>query len=297
VFTFNDEVAARIASPLKIEAVIQAVPLLALLSKLPEDELNIEVAEDGLKVKGEGRQATILVEKKLLLPIEDIEQPGKWRKVPDELLEALKVVSSCCGSDDAHFVLTCVHVAGDRVEASDDYQVIYFPIETGVKKSFSLKKDSVAKLISAEVTEWSFTENWVHFKSLAGMTMSCRRYVEDYPDIAKHLDVKGQEAKFPKDIDGALDKAQIFSADDPTGNKVTVSLSPGRLRLEGKGPAGNYREQRKIEYSGASLSFCIEPKLLSEISRKSDKCTVGSGRIKVAAPKFTYVTCTAPIEE
>jgi hypothetical protein len=297
VFTFNDEVAVRTACTLKIEGAVQAKPLLELLQKMSEDELDISVVESGLQVKGKGRRGTIHMEEKVLLPVEGIEDPGEWGPIPKGLLAAMKVVASCCSTDESRFVLTCVHVATDCVEASDDFQMIRYPLKTKIKKSALLVKDSVEKLTSVDTTEWSESENWLHFRNAAGSVLCCRRYAETYPDFGNHLEVEGHEVSFPKILDKALDKAQIFSAEDPIENKVTVSLSPGRLRLEGKGPLGSYREQKKIEYDGIELSFLIEPRLLLEIAAKSDKCVVGKTRIKVDTGKFVYVSVTTAIKE
>ena len=309
IVTFNDEVAAWTDDPLEgiVDAVeessgtdgfaIPAAPLLALLQKLPEDELDVAIVDGGLSVKGKGRRATIRMETEVLLPVDGVEDPGDWVKLPNGMLDAMKVAMSCCSGDESHFLLTCVHIASDRVESSDDFQILVYPIKTRLKKPTLLRRDSVAKLVQTDPTEWSETDGWLHFRNPSGLVLSCRRYMEDYPDVGKFLDVEGSKAKFPKGIDEALDKANIFSAENPVGNQVTVSLSPGRLRLEGKGPSGRYEERKRVDYDGEALSFAIEPKLLLEISQRSNECIVGDGRIKVDAGKFSYVACTAPAEE
>lgn len=297
IITFNDEVAVTLDSLLKIEGAVQADPLLSLLRKLSEEELEVEASDEGLMVKGKGRKAVVRMEQEILLPVEGIEAPGKWKSIPAELMDALKVCSACCSTDESHFKLTCVHVAKDRIESSDDFQIIHYPLATGMDKNTLLRKDSVMKLLTVEVTKWSLTENWIHFLCQSGLTISCRRYTDEYPDISKYLEVKGHTVKFPKGIDEILDKAQIFSSEDPVGNQVTVSLSAGRLRLEGKGELGWYREQKKIDYDGPDLSFRIEPRLLSEIDKRSDKCVVGKGRVRVDAGKFVYVSCTSVVKE
>lgn len=298
VLTFNDEVAVRTKSPLEgVEGAVQAAPLIALLRKLPEDTLDVELAGEGLSIKGKGRRSTIRMESEVLLPVDGIEEPGEWRKLPDGLLEAVKTASSVCSTDESHFLLTCVHVAEDRVEASDDIQIVHYPVKTKIDKPTLLRKDSVSKIVGADPDEWSESEGWLHFRSPAGLTLSCRRYLEEYPGVEKFLAVDGTSAKFPKGIDEALDRAGIFSAEAPEGNRVTVSLTSGRLRLVGSGPSGRYEERKRVEYDGDALSFIIEPRLLLEISRKADKCIVGDGKIRVDAGRFVYLACTAPVED
>ncbi len=298
VTTHNDEVVVVINSPLEIDGAVQAGPLMLLLRKLIEDELEIDITEKGLRIKGKSRRAVIRMEQGISSAAWEIEEPNKWRKIPDGLLDAIKMAMLCCSSDKAHFLLSCVHIADDRVEASDDFQIICCPIKTGLHRPTQLRKESVATLVNLELTEWDQSENWLHFRDMDGMVLSCRRYMEEYPDISRHLEIVGSEAKLPsKGIESALDKVQIFSSDEVGGNYVTVELRKGRLRLEGRGQSGSYQEIQKVEYDGPDISFKIEPRLLLEIGKLSDICVIGDTKIKVETDKFTYVSCTSPVEK
>lgn len=297
VHTFNDEVAIRSDFSLDVEGAVQADPLLALLRKMSEDELELEIVEEGLQLKGDSRRATVKMEQDVHLPIEAVEDPGKWKQIPEGVLDALEAAASCCSMDDSHFVLTCVHVGPERIESSDDSQIFHCPMTTGIKTDALLRREAIRTVVSLKVTHWSETENWLHFKDKEGLVVSCRRYSERYPKVDQHLEVDGKAVGFPKDIGDALDKAQIFSSEDPVSNQVTVSLSEGRLRIEGKGPSGWYREQKKIKYNGVPLAFRIDPKLLSEISERSKKCVVGEDKIRVDTGGFTYVSCTSSVED
>jgi hypothetical protein len=302
VVTFNDEVAAWMESPLgEIEGAVQAPQLLALLRKLPEDDLEVDVSdkdgEVGIAIKGKGRRSLIRMEKELLLPVDGVEEPGEWRDVPEELVEALKVAVSCCSTDESHFLMTCVHISPKFVESSDDFQIVRWPLKTGLKESTLIRRDSVQKVVATDPTQWSQTDQWLHFRSPSGLVLSCRRYAEQFPEVGKHLEAEGSEAKFPKGLDDALDRAGVFSSEAPEGNLVEVTLSDGRLRVKGKGPSGWYEERRKADYSGDQVRFLIDPKLLLEISRRSNKCVVGAGKITVDTGKFRYVACTAVPED
>jgi hypothetical protein len=43
---------------------------------------------------------------------------------------------------------------------------------------------------------------------------------DEYPDILKFTEVEGQKVAFPKDIEEALEKAQIFSTHDQRETKL-----------------------------------------------------------------------------
>jgi len=296
VMTFNDEVATSSESCLDIEGAVQAEPLLALLAKLSEEEIDVEVVEGGLQIKGRNKKSIIRMESEVLLPIEGIEDPGKWKKLPTNFLDALDTAVSCCSKSESHFILTCVCIADGYVAASDDYQILCYELDTGLKTTSLIRRESVLKILPLEPVKWSVTNDWVHFCTKDELVISCRRYVEEYPDVMPHLDVDGVEAKMPKGMEDALDKAKIFTSEDPVGY-VSVMLMKDKLRLEGRGPAGWYKEQKKVDYDGESTSFKIDPKLLLEIARRSDVCTIGEGKIRVDAGKFVYISCTADVDK
>jgi len=296
IMVFNGEIAARVDTLLDFRGIVKAQPLMTLLRKLKEEEIEVESTEKGLRIKGKNREAFVSVEEQSRIDLKEIEQPVKWKPLPEGLLDALIVACSCCSRMQTIMVLMCVHIMEDKVEASDDFQIVTCPIDTKMK-SMLIHRESVEKICSAKPVKWSRTESWMHFQTSDKVTISCRKYEEQYPNVSKYLKVEGPEVKLPAEISSALDKAQIFSVDDPEGNQVTVYIGNGRMRLIGKGAYGSYEERCKIDYSGSKIAFRIEPRLLSEIIRRSNVCKIGNGKIRIDADGFTYVACTAVLED
>lgn len=303
VITYNNEVACSAASSLAgVDGAVQADPLMKLLRKLKEDEVDVSVGDGKLLVKGKGRRAGVTMEADVTLPVESIDEPERWRKLPEGFVEAVDVVRRCAGTDESRFVLTCVHVCPEWVEATDDFQIIRYPIKTGFKwtkteedgvfQGVLVRRESLRHLAAAGVTEFGLTEDWLHFRNPDGLTLSCRRYPGKYPRLDDALDVDGVAVTLPEGLAEAVEKAGIFSGDDEAGDQVSVELRDGRLRLEGHGTSGWYEERRRIEYEGKPVKFRIEPELLIEIVRRADVWRVAEGRLRVDGGKFTYVSCT-----
>ena len=294
VITFNDEVACSLECSLELEGAVVAEPLLNLLRKLPEDNVDLEVSEGELLIRGQKRKAGIRLEQKVTLPIEGIEVPKKWKPLPANFVEAVGIVQACAGRDESRFALTCIHLSPEWVEACDGFQLARYPIKIGVTTSTIVRRRAMKSVVGLDVTEFSQTENWIHFRNSAGLLVSCRRYLDKYPSIEKLLQVSGQPTVLPKGLEEAVDKAQIFSTED---NQVKVELRRGKLRLSGKGANGWYAETKSVKYSGDELQFSIAPKLLVEISHRAEKCEVAEGRLKISTDKWTYVTCTGKVVE
>ncbi len=297
VTTFNDEVLCQADCCLAVEGAVVAAPLLALLRKLTEEELDIEAVEGELTVKGKGRRAGVRMESEITLPVEAVETPSKWRKMPEGLADAVKLVGHCAGTDESKFVLTCVHLHPEWIEACDGFQLARVPLETKLPDPTLIRRKSLDAVLGMGPAEWAKTDSWLHFRLPSGLAASCRRYAEKYPSLDKLLEVEGREVELPKGIEDVLDRTRVFSSRDAVDDLVTMVLRSGQMKLTGRGPDGWYSEVQKVKYEGDEVQFVVAPKLLLEIARLSDKCIVGPGRLKVATEKMVFVTCTGAVEK
>ncbi len=291
--TFNDEVSCSTKCPIGIEGAVPAKPLLDLLRKLEEDQIDLSLTEKGLSIKGKGRRANIRIEKEIVLPVECVEDAEEWQPLPEDFAEAIKIVASCCSSDKEQFLLTCVNVTPSCLEASDNFQACRFSLDMPIEKSTLVRKDSLAKAAGLGMMEIGESENWLHFRNSNGLVLSCRRYMEQYYNLDAPLSVSGEEAELPKDIQDILAKCAIFSNEDTvTGGLVDIELKSGMMRIWGRGPSGWFNETKKIVYDGKPMKFSINPKLLLEVVKHTDQCEIGKGAIVIKTEKFVYMSCT-----
>jgi hypothetical protein len=263
VHTYNDEVACSYATDIPLEGAIQAEPLAELLRRRKDEELEIEVGEGALNIKGKRFKSSIRMENEVLLPINAIKEPKKWKKLPTNFTDGLKYVISCAGRDESQFALTCVHVAPDFIEACDNQQISRYKTKTG---------------------------SWVRFRNPSGLILSCRRYSEDYPNMDAILKVDGTKTALPKGIKDAVSCAEIFSSQNVDDDTVSVDLTKNKLKISGEGASGSYEETKKIKYAGDNISFRIPPTLLVELVNKSNECEVTKDRLKIEFDKLIYVT-------
>lgn len=292
ICTFNDEVACSIKFPLNVEGAVYAELLLKMLRKMPEEEVDIDAGNGKFTITGKRFSVDFRMEKPVKMPLEAIERPEKWRKLPDEFLEALRTVLPCAGRDESKFASTCVHIHPDWVEACDDYQLARYFVKTGVKQSILTPRGAARGTVAMDADELSETENWVHFRSASGGTLSCRRYAQQYPNLDLLVDLQeGQKAELPIGLKDAVDRTEILSGGNRFANWVTVELRKGRLRLEGEGSGGRYWEQAKCSFKGHPVRFRIETRLLLGVLRRSRECVLGQRVLKVDGGNFVYAAC------
>lgn len=296
VCTFNEEIACTHDLDLGVEGAVAARPLLEILGKLTEDEVDIQVHKTDLVVGGRGRESGIRMESEIALPIESVysELPSQWLPLPEGFGEALDICQQCTSRDDSGcFYLTCVNIHPKWVEASDDFQISRFKIKTDIPEASLIRRDSAKYVAAMGARELAQTATWLHFRNNDGLVVSCRRYVENYPSdgVTRALKFEGSPVSLPKGLREAADRAQVFSKENANANLVLVELRPGKVRIQGAGISGWYRERSKLQYQGEPMAFLIAPAVLMEVVKEHNELLIAPDRLKVDAGRWQYVSC------
>jgi len=294
LYTFNEEVSCSYDSILgNLTAAVKAEPLLSVLRKMTEEDIQIKITDSEFIIRGKRREAGIRLEKDIVLPVRTVETPENWRKLSDEFDQAVQLVSQCTSSDETQFRLTCIHITPNELESTDNYQLSKYIIQTDIESPALVRKDTLKSIVDLGMTEIAETKDWLHFRNPTGLIISCRRYSTDdneFPDFDDIIKFQGQKTKLPAGISEAVEKAEIFSSENLESDMILVHLKSGKLRIKGEGNNGWFKEIHDVNYTGDDLRFRISPKMLIEISNQHDECELNEKLIKVQNDNFTYVT-------
>ena len=292
VVTFNDEVHCSHQCCLKVTGAVEALPLLGILRQLKEEQVKLWTTKAHLRLKGKGgKRIALNMEANVLLPFGIVESPSKWKKLPQGFLEAMAMVQQCAAKDSGPDMKDCVHIAKDWLEASDNYQMARFDIDTKIKTPTLVQRNSVKDLANLGVSHFSETEHWLHFKNSTGLVLSMRRYNDAYPvDIGKWIKTKGQKTMLPKGLGLAAQNAGVFSAENSDDDLITLSLNRNRIVVTGQGDHGEYIHPLKSKYEGDPMSFMIPPELLIDLTKTHNSCQLTDKLLKVSTKGFRYVT-------
>lgn len=293
--TYNGEIACRRKSSVQLNGTVIAIPLISLLQKIPDEILEIEQTDKELRIRGEKKRLGIAMDPTILMPINEIERPKEWSPLEESFSTALMMAAECVGHNESEFELTCVHVNPSCLEASDNYQIIRYKINSPVRESFLLRGPCAKYIATLEASSISEGTNWVHFKS-GDLIISVKRYVEPYPNIEPYLKFKGREIVFPKSLSVAAERAAISAAENSDLDLIEVEIQPNRLRVKGQGIHSWYQESKKIRYQGPPLTFMISPKLLSKIAKDSTGTQITEDRLRIKGSLYTFVTCLSAVE-
>lgn len=300
VVTFNEEVACRITCDLGVEkAAVAGDKLLEVLGKIPEETVDVSTENGCLLFKGKGRSFGLAMEEEIVLPIQSLEVPQKWKQIPDGFLEAVKFAVGCTLKQSERFCLTCINIHPDYIEACDNFQLMRYPIKTGTPAPTLVAAEAIKHIIKldVQVVEYSFTKVWLHFKTAEGLIYSCRRYEDTYPSLNDLVeDTGGEELTLPGSLLEAVGLAEVFSKDNPDSDSVMLQIKENRLGVKGESGKGWYKELKKVSYNGPPISFMILPRILEEICKNHSVCTINNRRLRVDNGKFHYVTLLGELQ-
>lgn len=299
VVTFNDMIAVRYPIDLDIEGAVRANELYALLSKIKEKKIDLKVTKNELQIKGEKFKGGIKLEAEIRLPLEEMgEYDEEWIDIPKGFIPAIKLAAPCAAADMSKPILTCVHIEGRYVEATNDFLIIKIDMGKKAKKSFKesleIPASAVRSLIRYPVEEFCLSPGWVHFRTGEGCIFSCRTFADGFPDISHLLDIEGPEVKLPTNVTDLLEKAGIFTeGDSDRDEEVLFSLANKKLTVRGEGDYGWFEEETRCPYTGEDIQFSVSPAFLYGILDHLRHCVVGEGALKFEGDNYEYVVCLA----
>lgn len=285
VMTFNDEIACRKDIGVPLEGALNAEMLIASLEKFPDGQLTIRQNGDGhVEFRGKRDRFGIKLEAEVTLPIDRVETPTKWRKLPENFSDVVECVKDCAGRDETQFHLTCLHFTSEWVEACDNIHAFRWKLNLGLKGSILIRSKAMQEIIGLGVTKMSVTPAWVHFKNPVGLVLSCRQYIQEYPDITPLLKrPSGTKIEIPKGLFEANQQAALHAKDKGPGGEalVLLSIKDGRVKIRGEGSRGYYEGIRKVVYDGPQLTFITTPDLLEYVSGRYRSARISEGWLKV----------------
>lgn len=302
VAAYNEEVLCRAPTGLlkSVNGAVKAKPLTDMLRKLAEEELDVSFENGKFILHGKGAKRTeFAVESEVLLPVASVEQPSEWKPLDSRFPDAIATVQQCASNNEARFEATCVNVNPEWVEALDDMHCCRWKITTPISKATLIRRTAIKHVSGMNAHEIGETDSFVHFRNAAGVVLSCRRYMEDFPPgITKFLEFEGTPVTLPKGLDEACERAAIAANTNIEHNLVTVKLRPGKMTVIGEGLNLRHVEPKKVAYTGKKMEFLIAPAILAEVAKKSADVTVCEDRLRIISEKgYIYVTVLRKLEK
>jgi len=216
-------------------------------------------------------------------------------------MSALSQAVPVCGKDETTPKTTHVHLAKDRVEATDSFRIFCANVETKMPVSFFFFFVNVAEICRQKVEKISPSKDgWLHFLCTNQMIVSILCSEEKYYSkdmIDELLKVKGKKVKLPPDLLDILSRAEIMDTPNLSiggwDSQVTLRFSENLLEVKSQKEEGWFKEKKKIKYKGPEMAFSIHPTFLKELINRTDTVIINDKQIKIEVDNIHY---TASLE-
>ena len=299
IITFNDEICCRQSTELDFRGAVSSGKLLQLLRNMSEDEVDVSVRNDAeLSIKGVGRRAGIKLQQDILLPHHVVDVPTSWTDCVPAVGDYIGLVAETAGKDHPQFILNCVRLTPDLMEATNEYQAMACHVTTGLTSETLVRRQGAKALDGMGVAAIAESDSWVHFKTYQGLVMSLRRQEPDqaYPDLTAIYEAESDyKVEFPGSLIECLDKATAFASKTASGKQIGIKLKDNKMLLRASDGESWYEEMRDVHYSGNPVGFGIGLDHLRRILEQGLPCYITPTTLRVKGEGYVLVCATENI--
>lgn len=290
IHTYNDEISVSVPNPIDFVGVVSSRKFLALINKMKSEEIHLLANGDELTVKAGRLKAGIVLQEEILMPIDEIIIPKKWHALPEDLLKALEnCIFSAAPANDIS-VLNNIYCSDNTVQSSDNERATRCTLSSNIKTPFLIPANSAKDLIrTKDIVEYSFDEEWAHFRTSEDVVFSCRCSYEEYPDMNTYFSPDGFPFVFPKETKDILEKTEDFTKMDTRLVQISIT-SRGILSMRAEGDSDWIEESKRIRSSpNSDIQFSINPQYLLQMLKETHSATIGSEMIWFTTEEFEHV--------
>jgi len=293
VVTFNNEISlSHPVAGMELKGAIKAEELYSLLHKLKSDEIEVVLTDSEILFTSGRSKAGMTLVSEVKLPLEEINTAANWFPVPKDFLEALKFAVPSCSTSITRPVLMTVHVKEDIVEATDAFRISKFILKEAVPvPEFLLPASSAKQVLKLNPNEMAHSDGWIHFKSEEDTILSCRLFMDDYPNLEVILNQTGRDFTFPKSTLEVFDRATVFSKSETSSlEQVSITMADNKFTIRSESEIGWFEESLNFQYKDEPITFVVVPKILKSVLSETLTCMLCASVMIFKGSNWTYLS-------
>lgn len=223
------------------------------------------------------------------LNIQDI----TWKKIPNGLIEGMKLCRTSASRELSEPYLTCVLVKGKEIIASDEVRISRFVMKTGIKGSWLIPARSVNELVKMKWDRYGVSSTWIYLRGEDGKVLCARRIEDEYPDTSEYFNFRSKDlVKLPKDnTKAAVDYVSTMAdVGEDDYKQISITFSGKKVTCRGEGDLG-YAEKYVNITKKTKINFVVKinPEFFKEVLDLSNEVKVGDDRILIESENFKHL--------
>jgi len=225
--------------------------------------------------------------------LEEISGKKTWTALPEDFCHYLSFAIGGCSNNMSRPILTCVNINKDgTMDSSDGFKVLRCNTgEALLVDTFLIPAHCAMEVIKIKPTQVAESDGWAHFKNKKGTVLSCRTFLESFPDVSHLLSVEGIEATFPKSMEEIVERAHVFAERNHIlDESIEITLGDNKIHVKAQSETGWIEESANMRYKEATLTFNITPYLLLDILKETATFIIADKKIKFEGAGWEYIS-------
>ena len=260
--TYNEQIGVLVPFETDFTAAVNYTDLVQIISKLDEEDIEINLQEDELSISTEKTKAGLFVIdtgdlqeniNAMINQMPNEENGVEWDELPSDFLTGVSLCTPAAEKNISKGTLACMHTNGTHVFCSDNIRVAVFKLSTDIGKSFMLHAGLISELSKFDVKHFCISDSWAHFLTEDSTVFSVKRIRGESMDF--YLDLldgfKGKAIPIPDGLKEIVNAASVMSANDDQ-KPMKLTLKDGEMICETHNERGWV--EKRVEVDGAKKS-------------------------------------------
>lgn len=293
----NDFISVIVSFDTGIEGAVNADLLLNILKKVEDDVLELSEESSLIKIKGKNINIGINKEECSKTITHDVEKIKKWITLSDDVLNGIKLTLFSVSKNIDQGPLIGIYCNKNKIISCDNFRASVYKLDTPIRNKLIIPYYVVKLLDKYKICEYYEDDIWIHFKNDTGLFLSCRKFVDFYPNTKDIFKIDGISMELPSEFVEIVDRVGVFSDNkNKQCNVVNIEISNNRLICKVNNDLGWIEEGIDIDINiDKNISFYVSPKylrdLLNQFKNENIKCTIGDNKILFSCSNSEHVIC------
>lgn len=239
IITYNDQIGILCPFETDFEASINFNDLEKVISKTTQDEIEMNIAENELRISAKGTKAGLLLSaadelnEKIDSMIDQMPNDNnelEWMPLSDDFMNGITLCSPAASKSISQGILACVYTNGKHIICSDNRRVAIFELKEKMDTSFLITASVVSELCKFKFTEFCVSQTWVYFITESNFIFCVRKVLGEKLDFYLTLlnDFKGSGVTPPDNLKDIVNSAAVMAADD-ADREMHISVENGKI--------------------------------------------------------------------
>jgi len=299
IVAYNETICIHYPLETNLQLVVNAGKLTKILEALNDDEVELSLKDNSLKIVGKSSKASIqITEGSILLEISNIvgeDLSEEFEKLPDNFIEGLNLCKKSVLTTDFANPQHYLFSENSTMISGDGPRISLFSLSQTVPK-IMLPQPVLAPLLLFEPTHYCITNAWMHFTNVNDSIFSIKTSVGEWP-IGKALgffekEDYGEKITLPPDI-----SEHVNSISSLANRTIEITIEENQILLSAETPETQIKKSlpMKKRKSSEKISFKISPKLFSEVTEICQEMFFESSNKPIYFIKDNYKHCLGTI--